>query len=185
MHRLFPRAVLLGALLPWGAAGAQPAIDVARSSILAGFKQMGVTINGRFQKFAGSIEFDPARPELAQVRFDVDSGSFDLGDESYNQEVRGKLWMNAAVFPKAQFVSSAVRQTGPGRYLVNGRLSIKGTGSEVAIPVTFKQDGAAQVFDGALTIKRLQFKVGEQEWRDTALVADEVQLNFHIVKAAR
>lgn len=185
MKKFILSSVLLASLLPWGQAGAQTPIDVAKSSILASFKQMGVPITGRFQKFSGEVQFDPARPELATVRFDVDTGSFNLGDDSYNQEVRGKVWFNTAAFPKAQFVSSAIRQTAAGRYLVNGKLSIKGTASEVAIPVTFKKEGASYVFDGALVIKRLQFNIGEQEWKDTALVADDVQLTIHIVTAAR
>lgn len=185
MHRFILGSVLLASLLPCGQALAQTPIDTAKSSILAGFKQMGVTITGRFQKFTGDVRFDPAKPELAQVRFDVEAGSFDLGDDSYNQEVRSKVWFNAAAFPKAQFASSAIRQTAPGRYLVNGKLSIKGTSSDVAIPVTFKKDGASYVFDGALVIKRLQFNIGEQEWKSTELVANDVQLTVHIVTAAR
>ncbi len=184
MNTMLRSAIFLALLAPW-AAGAQTSVDVAKSSIVAGFKQMGVPIDGKFQKFWLDIQFDPAKPELAQVRFDVDVASFDLGDESYNKEVRSKTWFNAPAFPKAQFVSSAVKQTAAGRYTVNGKLSIKGKTTDVAIPVTFKKEGAANVFDGALMIKRLQFNIGEDEWKDTSLVADDVQLKFHIVTATR
>ncbi|MBY0240536.1 MAG: YceI family protein [Burkholderiaceae bacterium] len=186
MTSFLRHAALVVLLAPWLAHAQAPAqIDLQKSSIVAGFKQMGVPVDGKFQKFALALQFDPDKPELAQVRFDVDVASFDIGDAAYNQEVRSKTWFNAAAFPKAQFVSSAVRQTAPGRYLVNGKLTIKGMASEVAIPVQFRKDGAQHVYDGVLPIKRLQFNIGEQEWRDTSLVADEVQLKFRIVTTAR
>jgi polyisoprenoid-binding protein YceI len=51
----------------------------------------------------------------------------------------------------------------------------------VVVPVQYHKDGATQVFDGVLPIKRLQYGVGQGEWSDTSLVADDVQLKFHIV----
>lgn len=184
MNSLIRSAVCLPLLMPL-LAGAEAQIDLQQSSIVAGFRQMGVPLDGKFQKFALAMQFDPARPDLAQVRLDVDVASFDIGDAGYNKEVRGKAWFNAAAFPKAQFVSSAVKLTAPGRYQVNGKLTIKGVASDVAFPVQLRTAGASQVFDGTLPIKRLQFHIGEDEWKDTSLVADEVQLKFHVVTTNR
>jgi hypothetical protein len=33
---------------------------------------------------------------------------------------------------------------------------------------------------GAFPIKRLTFRIGEQEWSDTSMVADEVQVRFRL-----
>lgn len=184
MNFLQRSTLLLALLAPW-AAGAQTPVDMKKSNIVASFKQMGVALDGKFQKFTLDLQFDPAKPEQGRVRIDVDVSSFDIGDESYNKEVRGKTWFNASAFPKAQFVSTSIKASGNGRYLVNGKLSVKGTSSDVALPVSFKNEGATQVFDGVLPMKRLQFNIGEQEWKDTALVADEVQLKFHLVTLAR
>jgi hypothetical protein len=34
---------------------------------------------------------------------------------------------------------------------------------------------------GSFAIKRLGFKIGDNEWSDTSLVADEVQVKFNFV----
>lgn len=177
-------ALALALLLP-ALAGAQSTLDLQKSSIVAGFKQMGVPLDGKFKQFALDMQFDPAQPAQTKVRIDVNMNSFDIGDESYNKEVRSKTWFNAAGFPKATFVSSAVRQTAPGRYLVDGQLSIKGVASQVSIPVQMSQNANVLTFDGTLPIKRLQFHIGEQEWKDTALVADEVTLKFRLVTTGK
>ena len=89
--------------------------------------------------------------------------------------------VNAAQFPRASFVSSTVKPAGGGRVDVIGMLTIKGKTIDVSFPVSVRQEGANQIFEGALPIKRLMFNVGEGEWRDTSTVADEVVIKFHIV----
>jgi len=36
------------------------------------------------------------------------------------------------------------------------------------------------VFEGQLPIKRLAFNIGEGEWKDTSMVADEVVIKFRV-----
>ena len=63
------------------------------------------------------------------------------------------------------------------------KLTIKGKSADVAFPITVKQDGKQHVFEGALPIKRLTYNVGEGDWRDTGLVADEILIKFRVVAA--
>ena len=66
-----------------------------------------------------------------------------------------------------------------------GKLTIKGKTVDVTVPATYRQDGAAQVFDGVLPIKRTTFNIGDGEWKDTSVVADDVQIKFHLVTPAK
>ena len=53
--------------------------------------------------------------------------------------------------------------------------------SNTCFPLTVKTEGGKQVFDGALPIKRLTYNIGEGEWKDTSMVADDVTIKFHVV----
>jgi polyisoprenoid-binding protein YceI len=53
------------------------------------------------------------------------------------------------------------------------------------VTFTVKSDGASSVFDGAVTIRRLDFRIGEGEWADTKILADEVQVKFRLVSATK
>ena len=92
------RRFLLAATLSCitGAASAQ-AIDAARSSVSATFKQMGVPVEGKFKKVGGQVGYDPANPTAAQAKVDVDVASFDLGDAQYNHEVQQKDWFDGTM----------------------------------------------------------------------------------------
>jgi len=171
------------ASLSLGAAHAQ--VDASKSTVTATSKQMNVPVDGTFKKFTAQLSFDPAKPAAGSARLSINTASYDLGDESYNEQVRGKEWFDAAQYPDATFVSSAIAPAGGNQFKVSGTLTIKGKSENVTVPVTVAQQGSTQSFDGALPIKRSQFDIGTGEWKETSVVADEVVIKFHIVAAKK
>jgi polyisoprenoid-binding protein YceI len=185
MKRLAITLALGAALLSPFIAPALAQVDAAKSSVVAVSKQMGVPVEGKFRRFSAQVSFDPAKPVEGRASIEIDIASFDLGDADFNRETAKKEWFDAAKFPKATFVTTAIKPAGTGRYEASGKLTIKGRALDVVAPVSFKTEGGQQVFEGVLPIKRLQFNIGEGEWKDTATVADEVQIRFHIVAAKK
>jgi polyisoprenoid-binding protein YceI len=178
--RLLPASLLAVAL----AASAVPLkADLAHSSVAAVFKQMNVPVEAKFKKFTANVDYDAAKPESAKATVDIDTASLDLGEAEMNKEVAKKDWFNAAQFPKASFVSSSIKPAGTGKLNVTGKLSIKGKSADVSFPLTVKAEGGKQVFEGALPIKRLAFNIGDGEWKDTSMVADEVLIKFRVTAA--
>lgn len=155
--------------------------DPAKSSVSAVFKQMNVPVESKFKKASIVIDYNAAAPDTSKASVEIETASLDLGDAEMNKEVAKKDWFNSAQFPKATFVSSAIKAAGPGKLSVTGKLTIKGKVQDVTFPINVKTDGGKQVFEGALPIKRLAFNVGEGEWKDTGMVADEVTIKFHVV----
>jgi polyisoprenoid-binding protein YceI len=178
----FPHGTLLAALLgvALAATAAPLKTDAAASRVSATFRQMNVPVEAPFKRFSAQIDYDPAKPELAKATVEIDTASLDVGDPDMNKEVAKKEWFNAAQFPKATFVSSAIKPAGAGKLTVSGKLTIKGRAADVSFPLTVKTEGAKQVFEGALPIKRLSYTIGEGEWKDTSMVADDVIIKFHV-----
>jgi polyisoprenoid-binding protein YceI len=178
------RLLLLAPLLFIGCAGAAPyKADPAQSNVSAVFKQMNVPVEARFKTFSAQLDYDPAHPETAKAQVAVDTASMDLGDPEYNREVSKKEWFNSTQFPKATFVSSSIKPAGAGKLTVAGKLTIKGKSTDVSFPVSARTEAGKQVFEGQLPIHRLAFNIGEGEWKDTSMVADEVVLKFRVTAA--
>ncbi|MBU0689482.1 MAG: YceI family protein [Gammaproteobacteria bacterium] len=154
------------------------------STVMFGYTQMGVTMEGKFNRFTAQLAFDPAKLKTAQAKIDIDIASIDTGVDEANEEVVGKQWFNAQTFPTASFVSTGMKSLGGNRYEASGKLSIKGTTRDVVVPVTFSSAGARGQFDGVLNIKRLDYAIGEGAWSDVGTVADEIQIKFHFVVTA-
>lgn len=179
LHRFTLTTAL--ALLAAAPALAQQALLPAESSVAFVSRQMGVPVEGQFRKFSGQLAFDPAKPEVARISLTIDTGSASLGVKDVDAELPKPIWFNVAKFPQASFQSTGVKALGGGRFEVAGQLSIKGAAQAVTVPVQLTQSGAKTQAVGQLVIKRLAFKIGEQEWADTSMVADEVQVRFKLV----
>jgi polyisoprenoid-binding protein YceI len=170
----------IGAIAP--PAFAQPAAQLlpAQSEIVFTTKQMGVPVEGRFGKFSAQIALDPRQPASGRVAFAIDTGSARFGAAETDAEVPKPAWLNVAKFPQASFESTAIKALGGGRFEVAGKLSIKGTTQNVVVPVAVVQAGANSTASGSFTIQRLAFKVGEGEWADTQIVANDVAVRFKL-----
>ncbi len=178
-------AALLGALVQPVLAQPRPAVlQPAGSEIAFTTRQMGVPVEGRFGRFGAQITLDPKKPETGSVAFTIDTGSARFGSAELDAEVPKPIWLSVAKFPQASFKSTAIKATGPGRFELAGKLTIKGIVRDINVPVQVTQAGTGAALlstaSGSFTIKRLAFQVGEGEWTDTSLLADDVQVRFKL-----
>lgn len=152
----------------------------AQSEVLFVTKQMGVPVEGRFKKFDAQINLDPKHPESGSVAVSIDTASAFLGVPESDAEMPKAIWFNVAKFPQATFKSSAIKGLGNGKFEVAGKLDIKGTSRDLVVPVQITQSGANSTATGSFVIKRLDFKIGEAEWTDTTVVANDVTVKFKL-----
>jgi len=177
IHRILAVAALACAA---PAVFAQTQLVPAQSEIVFTTKQMGVPVEGRFGRFGASITLNPKQPEGGSVALSIDTGSARFGSAELDAEVGKPVWLNVPKFPQAGFQSTAIKDTGNGRFEVAGKLTIKGATQDVVVPVQVQQAGAASTASGSFTIKRLAFKVGDGEWSDTSMLADDVVVRFKL-----
>ena len=168
-------ALLACAVVP---ALAQQKLLPAQSELTFAAKQMGVPVSGHFKKFDATVSFDAAKLATSKVTFTVDMGSATMGSAEADSALPTAPWFNVPKFPQATFTSSAFKALGGGQYELAGQLSIKGQAQQVRVPLSMTQSGAVTVASGVLPIKRLAFKIGDGDWADTSMVADDVQVKF-------
>lgn len=181
-------ALRVGMLALWISCSAQAVefnqLQADKSAVSFVYKQMNVPIEGRFKRFHGQLDFDPAKPAQARAEIDIDLASVDAGSDEANDEVAGKLWFNTKAHPIAQFVATSIRPLGANRFEVVGRMSIKGRTHDAQTVATFQQQGSSGVFAGSLILKRADYGIGEGMWADFGTVANDIQIKFRLLAAA-
>lgn len=181
--RLLSAACLAALCLPVLTHAAPPVTPArlvpAASEVTFTARQIGVPMEGRFKRFDAQIALDPKQPQSGKVSFSVDLGSVSMGPETDAELIKPE-WFNAARFPKATFVSTVIQPAGPARFQVTGKLVIKGQSRDLVVPVTLSAAGAQTMATGSFVLKRLDFKVGDGDWADTSVVANEVQVRFKL-----
>jgi polyisoprenoid-binding protein YceI len=176
-----PPAPAAPAVAPAPAPAAVPQAKLVASSSEVTFtaKQVGVPMDGRFKRFDAQIALDPKQPHTGKVNFSIELGSVNIAADTDAELVKPE-WFNTAKFPKATFVSTAIKATGAGKFDVTGKLTIKGQSRDLTVPVALAAAGGNTVATGSFAIKRLDFKVGEGDWADTSVVANDVLVKFKL-----
>jgi polyisoprenoid-binding protein YceI len=180
MFKTLTWPLLAATLLTAAPAFAQQKLVPAQSEIVFTSRQLGVPVEGRFKRFDAQVAFDPKKPEASKIGFTVELGSATLGSAEVEAELVKPDWFNTPKFPQATFTSRSVKSMGGGKYEVAGQLSIKGNARDVVVPVALTQAGGTTTATGQFTLQRLAFKIGDGEWADTSMVANDVQVRFKL-----
>jgi polyisoprenoid-binding protein YceI len=181
MLKQFVKSVAVIALSSIAASAfAQQKIVNDKSTISFTSKQMGVPVDGKFKRFDAQVVFDPKKPDTSKVSFNVDLTSVDIGNAETERELTKPGWFDSSKVPTATFASTGVKNLGGGKFEFAGKLAIKNIPQNVVVPVTLTQkDGVTQA-NGSFVIKRLDFKIGDGDWNDPSLVANEVTVQVKL-----
>ena len=155
-------------------------MDPAASKLAFVGKQAGATFEGRFEKFTADVRFDPK--DLAGSRFDVriDLTSVNSKDKERDDTLRGEDLFDVKRWPTSHYVAETFSQKGPGKFAATGKLTLRDVTRDVPIEFTFETDaqGKASWLKGTAQVKRLDFGVGQGEWKDTEWVDNDVRVDF-------
>jgi polyisoprenoid-binding protein YceI len=178
------------ALATLGRAADAPAwtLDAKASRVTFTGKQMGVPSEGRFKTFSADIRFDQAAPETSRVAVTIDTASADAGNPDIDKELKRPKWLEVERFPEARFVTSAIRVKDGKAYEAAAKLTIRDVTQDVVLPFTIeigpdpKDPGLLLArARGEVTISRLAFGIGRDEWADTKIVGDAVTIRIDVV----
>jgi polyisoprenoid-binding protein YceI len=142
--------------------------------------QAGAKFEAEFRRFRADIKFDPAN--LQQSRFDVtiDMQSVDSKDEERDSTMRGPDLFATSTFPTAHYVADRFVKRGSGKYLAQGKLTLRDVTREVPVEFIYEDGASGAWIKGGTTLERLDFGVGQGEWQGTKMVANEVDIRFAI-----
>jgi polyisoprenoid-binding protein YceI len=141
--------------------------------------QAGAEFKGTFHKFDSTVEFAPDALAAAHIDVQIDLNSLDTRDKDRDKTMRGADIFDIARFPTAHYVTHAITRSATG-YTATGALTLHGVTREVPIAFQFTQAAPAAKLEGTATLKRLDFGVGQGDWKNTEWIADPVKVTFSL-----
>jgi polyisoprenoid-binding protein YceI len=133
--------------------------------------QAGAPFEGRFDRFTADIQFD--RADLASSRFDTER----------DETIRSADLFAVKQYPTARYIAERFTEKGQGRYAAEGKLTLRNVTKDVPIEFTFEENARGAWLKGSATIRRLDFGVGQGDWKDTSTVGNDVKVNFALLLA--
>jgi polyisoprenoid-binding protein YceI len=111
-------------------------IEPYHSQVLFSVLHFGLTnYNGMFAGASGTLKLDPANLADSKLDVSVAVASISTTVPLLTEELKGHDWFDAANFPVATFVSTAVAPTGNDSAKVTGNLTLHGVTKPVVLSV--------------------------------------------------
>ena len=163
-------------------------IDFAHSSIEFSVKHMMVSnVKGSFDKFAGTISFDPDNIANSSVQFSIDVASVNTKNEKRDEHLRSADFFDAASHPDITFKSEKISKKGDG-YVATGTLVMRGVSKKIDLPFVLNgpvQNPWGQTVLGVVVNYQLNRKDFGLEWNKTMdngglVVGDDVKIEINL-----
>jgi polyisoprenoid-binding protein YceI len=188
MTRHFAIAALVMLLATTGfAADTAPAAAAPRyvqaatgNSLGFTFTQLDAASNGQFRKFTTELVYNEKNLPASSLTVKVDITSLDTQDGERDEALKGADLFNAASIPAATYVAKSLARNAKGGLEAVGKLTLRGVSKDLRLPLTLKPTATGFELSGQTTIKRLDYGVGQGEWKSTESVGDDVKIQYKV-----
>lgn len=164
-------------------AGTSPAhyVQAANSgSLTFSFSQAGAANTGSFKQFATELNYDEKNLAGSSLKVTVQIASLATQDHDRDDTLKSADLFDAQKFPSAQYVASSLVKTGSGGIEAVGKLTIRGVSHDLRLPLTIRPGANGVELSGETTLKRLDYGVGQGDWKSTETVGDAVKLQYKV-----
>jgi polyisoprenoid-binding protein YceI len=179
-----PAAAKPAAAVPAAATTPAPAaaprwIQAPGSSLTFTFDQAGAASKGSFKQFSTELAYDEKSPAAGSLDVKVQIATIDTQDKERNDLLVGADLFDAPKYPTAQYSGTLARSAAGGLEAV-GKLTLRGVSHDLRLPLKIAPTAAGLELSGATAIRRLDYGVGQGDWKSTEGVSDEVKIQYKV-----
>jgi len=138
----------------------------------------GEPIEGKFEKFSGTLKLDFTQPKDATFDVTITVASLNTDYQDRDDTLRGDAWFDAAKFPTARFVSSSACTSTESALSCPGTFTLHGVSK--TLPLVIQIDAKTQSLTGSAAINRRDFGIGSGEWDESGIIGDAVKVEFRL-----
>ena len=182
--------IVTGALAATGAQAANYKVDADHTTVGFRIRHLFSHVEGRFDRFEGTIAFDKGNPEATKVQGSIDVSGINTNVAERDKHLRSKDFFDVEAHPKIIFVSTQVSAVDKAKLTgkLHGDLTIRGVTKPVVLDVSFGGEGTdpwgnrKAGFSAQTTINRKDFGLNWNEVLETGgvLVGEEVQIRIDV-----
>ncbi len=142
------------------------------SSIAFKIKNAGITVDGNFKGFQGTVNFNP--DDLASSKFDVsvNAKTIDTNNGARDNHLREDEYFGVEKYPKISMKFSKIEKISEGKYKATFDLTLKGKTKSVSLPFSYSKTSAGYKLNGSFEINRRDYGVGGSSW----ILSDDVEV---------
>ena len=137
-------SMALAITMATGSMAANYTIDTegAHASINFQTSHLGISVlNGRFDTFTGSFEYDAENPEASSVSVVIDTTSVNSNHGQRDNHLKSGDFLSVGEFPTATFISTGISVSGDKTGIITGDFTLRGVTKSIALETEFLAEG--------------------------------------------
>lgn len=149
-------------------------------------------VEGRFDKYEGSVLSDKSDFSDAKVEFTITTSSVNTGDEKRDAHLKGSDFFDSEKYPTITFKSKTMKKVGENKYKVTGDYTMHGVTKELIFDVKYggtvkdPWGNTKAGFKVTGTIDRTEFGLKYNSTLDTGglMIGEEIEItcNLEMIK---
>jgi polyisoprenoid-binding protein YceI len=141
--------------------------------------QAGAKFPGHFGEFKVRFDFDLAEPAKGRLDVTIATNSADTADAERDEVLHGQDFFWVVRFPEAKYHAEGFTRDGKG-WIAAGELTLRGVTQPVAVRFELKPKAQRLGMQGGVTLRRLEFGVGQGDWAETTWIGNPVDVAFDL-----
>ena len=163
-------------------------IDYSNSYIDFTGEQAGAPFTGRWNKWEGKLQFDPAALDQSVFDVSIEIGSVGSNDEERDSTILSPDFFNVIEFPIARFYANDFVSIDPkspdfgdNEFIAKGTLSMKGISQACELKFKITNTEKGKELQGIASLNRHQWNIGVGDWADPTWVGSDVLVNVKVL----
>jgi len=181
------KTFIVSLLMTATASAAPYVIDSSHTEVGFSVKHLMIAnVKGRFDKFTGTFDFDPAKNQLNKVNVEIETASIDTNEADRDKHLRSNDFFGVDKYPKITFKSDKIEYSGDKPVKAIGTLKIRDKSKQVILDLDYRGAitdawGNNKIIFAAMTkINRKDFGITWNKALDKGgvTVGDEVNISI-------
>ena len=177
--------IFLSPALSWAAVYK---VDLDHTTVSFKIRHLFSKVQGTFNKFEGTVEYEPGKPETWKTSGTIDANSINTNVEQRDKHLKSADFFDAEKYPTIAFKSGKVTESTETSAKLEGFLTIHGVEKPVMLDLEIHGVGkdpwgnTRAGFTATTKINRKDFGLNWNETLETGgvLVGDEVEITLEI-----
>jgi len=165
---------------PAAAGGVRYRQPATGGNLTFSFIQADAANQGSFEKFSTELVYDEKNLAASKLDVTVQVTSLQTHDKDRDDTLKSADMLDTAKYPTARYSAGSLARNARGGIEAVGKLTLRGVTRDLRVPLQIKSTAGGLEISGELPIKRLDFGVGQGDWKSTEWVGDEVKLQFKV-----
>ncbi len=163
-------------------------IDRAHSAVNFTISHFFTPVNGTFDDYEASVNFDPNNLEESSIDVTIPVSSVNTKNERRDSHLESEDFFNAEEWPNIHFVSNNIESLGDNQFVAHGELTIRDVTHSFELPFELlgvmdhpmRENTQVAGIVANAEIMRTDYGVGVGDWAATAVVGDRVNISLNL-----